>query len=77
VHNAAAGLHVSAWLPLGISDVEVVKQLEENGLTATALSTCYAGGAARSGLLLGFGGCDERALERATATLGRILAFSR
>lgn len=77
VHNADAGLHVSAWLPPGISDVDVVKQLEENGLTATALSTCYAGGAARSGLLLGFGGCDERALERATATLGRILALSR
>ena len=77
VHNADAGLHVSAWLPRGVSDVDVVKQLEANGLTATALSTCYAAGAARSGLLLGFGGCEERALERATATLGRILAISR
>jgi GntR family transcriptional regulator/MocR family aminotransferase len=77
VHNADAGLHVSAWLAEGESDVDVVKRLEANGLTATALTSCYAGKTPRSGLLLGFGGCDERALERATATLGSILALSR
>ena len=43
------------------------------GLTATALSTCYAGPARRSGLLLGFGGSTERRLVEATRVLGELL----
>jgi GntR family transcriptional regulator/MocR family aminotransferase len=73
VHNADAGLHVATLLPDGVDDVEVVRRMTERGLTATALSTCYAGDARRSGLLLGFGGSDERALEAATRTLGEVL----
>ncbi|MGH7623017.1 MAG: PLP-dependent aminotransferase family protein, partial [Gemmatimonadaceae bacterium] len=69
VHNADAGLHVTAWLPDGVSDVDVVRRMEARGLTATALSTRYAGSAARSGLMLGFGSADEQALERATRVL--------
>jgi GntR family transcriptional regulator/MocR family aminotransferase len=73
VHNADAGLHVPVWLPDGVSDVEVVRQLDRRGLAATALSTCYGGPTARSGLLLGFGGADERTLDRATRILGDVL----
>jgi GntR family transcriptional regulator/MocR family aminotransferase len=73
VHNADAGLHVPVWLPDGVSDVEVVRQLERRGLAATALSTCYGGTTPRNGLLLGFGGADERTLDRATRTLGDVL----
>jgi DNA-binding transcriptional MocR family regulator len=43
------------------------------GLTATALSTCYAGPARRSGLLLGFGGSTERRLLEATRVLAEVL----
>ena len=45
------------------------------GLTATPLSSCYAGGGGggRSGLLLGFGGSTERRLLEATRVLGQIL----
>ncbi len=73
VHNADAGLHVATLLPEGVDDVEVVRRMTERGLTATALSTCYAGDARRSGLLLGFGGSDEGALEAATRVLGEVL----
>jgi GntR family transcriptional regulator/MocR family aminotransferase len=73
VHNADAGLHVATLLPDGVDDLEVVRRMTARGLTAIPLSTCYAGEPRRSGLLLGFGGSDERALAAATRTLGEIL----
>ena len=73
LHNADAGLHVATILPSGIDDVDVVRQMGERGLTATALSTCYAGPRKRKGLLLGFGGWTERRISDATAVLGEIL----
>jgi GntR family transcriptional regulator/MocR family aminotransferase len=73
VHNADAGLHVVAFLPEGTDDESVVRGLQAHGLTASPLSVCYAGPARRPGLLLGFGGADEVALEAATATLGTVL----
>ena len=73
VHNADAGLHAATLLPAEVDDVAVVRGLAARGLTATPLSTCYAGPARRSGLLLGFGGSDERQLAAATRTLGEVL----
>ena len=73
VHNADAGLHVATLLPEGTADVDVVARMAARGLAATALSTCYAGDARRSGLLLGLGGADERTLRAATRTLGEVL----
>jgi GntR family transcriptional regulator/MocR family aminotransferase len=73
VHNADAGLHVVVLLRPGMSDVDVVQRMAARGLTATALSTCYAGTARRSGLLLGFGGSTGRRLLQATASLGEVL----
>ncbi|MDQ3426490.1 MAG: PLP-dependent aminotransferase family protein [Gemmatimonadota bacterium] len=73
VHNADAGLHVAVLLSAGLDDREVVRRMAGRGLTATALSTCYAGMARRSGLLLGFGGSTERRLLDATRVLGEVL----
>jgi GntR family transcriptional regulator/MocR family aminotransferase len=69
VHNADAGLHVSVLLAAGLDDGNVVRRMAGRGLTATALSTCYAGTARRSGLLLGFGGSTEGPLSH--LVLGR------
>ena len=73
LHNADAGLHLAVLLSAGLDDGDVVRRLAERGLTATALSTCYAGTARRSGLLLGFGGSTERQLLEATKVLGEVL----
>ncbi len=73
LHNADAGLHIAVLLADGLDDADVVERMAGRGLTATALSTCYAGPAKRSGLLLGFGGSTERRLIEATRVLGEVL----
>ena len=73
VLNADAGLHVAVLLSGGLDDGDVVRGMAARGLTATALSTCYAGAARRSGLLLGFGGSTERRLLEATRVLAEVL----
>jgi GntR family transcriptional regulator/MocR family aminotransferase len=77
VHNADAGLHMAVLLADGLDDRDVVRRMAARGLTATALSPCYADQArARSGLLLGFGGFTERRLLEATRVLGEVLGES-
>jgi GntR family transcriptional regulator/MocR family aminotransferase len=73
VVNAEAGLHIAALLNVDLSDEEVVRRMAARGLTATALSACYAGPPRRSGLLLGFGGSTPRRLLEATRVLGEVL----
>jgi GntR family transcriptional regulator/MocR family aminotransferase len=73
VYNADAGLHVAVLLPEELEDEDVVRRMAERGLTATALSSCYARSARRSGLLLGFGGFAERRLIEAARVLGDVL----
>jgi GntR family transcriptional regulator / MocR family aminotransferase len=63
-------------LSAGLSDGDVVRRMAGRGLTATALSTCYAATARRNGLLLGFGGSTERRLLEATQVLGEVLRSS-
>jgi GntR family transcriptional regulator/MocR family aminotransferase len=73
VHNADAGLQMAAFLPPGISDAEVLARMEKRSLMATRLSTSYLGTKRRQGLLLGFGGWDERRIATASRTLGEVL----
>jgi GntR family transcriptional regulator / MocR family aminotransferase len=73
VHNADAGLHIATMLPEGMDDMDVCRRMAARGITASPLSECYAGRARRHGLLLGFGGADERSLAQATRTLGEVL----
>ncbi|MGH7130179.1 MAG: PLP-dependent aminotransferase family protein, partial [Planctomycetaceae bacterium] len=73
VFNADAGLHVAAQLATGLDDRDLLRRMSACGLTATPLSTCYAGPARRSGLLLGFGGSTVPGLADATGRLGELL----
>ncbi len=73
VHNADAGLHLVARLAEGIDDRALLKRMAEHKLTAMALSTCYMTRPAVQGLLLGFGGFDERRISSATRALGELL----
>jgi GntR family transcriptional regulator/MocR family aminotransferase len=73
VHNADAGLHVAVTFADGLDDRRVARVMGERGLTATALSSCYAEARPRSGLLLGFGGWSPRRIAEATRLLGDVL----
>ncbi|HJQ21072.1 MAG TPA: PLP-dependent aminotransferase family protein [Gemmatimonadaceae bacterium] len=73
VRNADAGLHVATLLPDGVRDMDVLARMTAHGLTAVALSKCYIGTRRRNGLLLGFGGFDERTLHTASRTLGDVI----
>jgi GntR family transcriptional regulator/MocR family aminotransferase len=73
IHCADAGLHLTAFLPPGVDDREVLRLAAARGVTATALSTCYLGRRPRSGLILGFGGSDERRLGEAVETLRDVI----
>jgi GntR family transcriptional regulator / MocR family aminotransferase len=74
VHNADAGLHLVTLLLPGTDDRAVIKRMAEHKLTAMALSTLYITSPAQPGLLLGFGGFDERRINSATRQLGEILS---
>ena len=73
VVGAEAGLHCAILLPPGVDDREVLRRAAAHGVTGSMLSSCYAGRRRRSGLILGFGGSDERRLREATATLAGVI----
>ena len=75
--NADAGMHLTAWLPAGVDDREVVRHAAMRGISATALSSCYAGKPSRPGLVLGFGSVGEEAIVPAVESLARAIEDAR
>ena len=73
VHSAEAGMHLTAFLPPAVDDRALLRRAATRGITATALSSCYAGPRSRNGLVLGFGGSDQRRLAEAVATLATVI----
>jgi GntR family transcriptional regulator / MocR family aminotransferase len=71
--NTDAGLHLVAFLPPGVDDLEVVRRAALRGLFPSALSRRYATSAARSGLLLGFGASTEDVLTDAVDDLADVI----
>lgn len=71
--NTDAGLHLSAFLPRGMDDLEVVRRAAQRGISASALSACYMGKRPKKGLILGFGGADERLIHTAAQTLCNVI----
>lgn len=72
--NADAGMHLTARLPTGIDDVEVVRLARTRGISAIALSACYVANTGDPGLVLGFGGVPEADIIRGVRTLSIVLA---
>lgn len=75
--NADAGMHLTAWLPAGIDDREVARYAAVRGISATALSSCYAGKPSRPGLVLGFGSIAGKAIVPAVEKLARAIEDAR
>jgi GntR family transcriptional regulator/MocR family aminotransferase len=73
-YNADAGLHLTALLPGGVDDVELVNRAAQRGISPIALSSCFAGKATLSGLVLGFGGTNEEEIKTAVQTLAGLIA---
>jgi GntR family transcriptional regulator / MocR family aminotransferase len=73
---ADAGLSLVAFLPDAIDDRAVVRRAAQHGLFPLALSECYARHNARKGLILGFGGSDERILADGVQELVRLIRSS-
>jgi GntR family transcriptional regulator/MocR family aminotransferase len=71
--NADAGMHLTARLPRGFDDVEVVRLARARGISAIALSTCYMANIGDPGLVLGFGGVPEADIIRGVQTLSEVL----
>jgi GntR family transcriptional regulator / MocR family aminotransferase len=69
-------MHLTAWLPAGVDDREVVRRAQARGISAIALFTCYAGRASRPGLVLGFGGVDASHIGPAVEVLAEVLRES-
>jgi len=71
--NADAGLHLSAFLPQGMDDLEIVRRIAQREISASPLSACYMSRRPKSGLILGFGGSDESQIGPAVQTLSKIV----
>jgi GntR family transcriptional regulator / MocR family aminotransferase len=63
VIGAEAGMHLVALLPPGINDVAVSRKAAQLGVSAMPLSSCYSKPPARGGVILGYGGVDERQIH--------------
>jgi GntR family transcriptional regulator/MocR family aminotransferase len=63
VIDAEAGMHLVALLPSGIDDTTVSRNAAQRGISAMPLSSRYMKPPTRGGLILGYGGANERQLR--------------
>lgn len=70
------GMHLVLWLAAGIDDRHVAAQAAEAGVAVRAVSPTYAGGNGPAGLILGFGGFADAAIESAARRLGEIIGMA-
>jgi DNA-binding transcriptional MocR family regulator len=63
VIGTEAGMHLVALLPPDVSDEAISRRAAEMGISAMPLSSCYAKPPVRGGLILGYGGTDERQIH--------------
>lgn len=67
--GAEAGMHLSAFLPPGMSDVVMARNAASNGISTMPLSVCYTNPPARGGLILGYGGANEHQIREGVRKL--------
>jgi DNA-binding transcriptional MocR family regulator len=65
-------MHLVGFLPEGTDDRKVVEHPAQQGVSVSALSSCYAG-PSRPGLLLGFGAAHEADADDAVHTLATAI----
>jgi GntR family transcriptional regulator/MocR family aminotransferase len=71
---APAGMHLIARMRGRMSDREAAARAAEAGITAPALSSYFVGDDREQGLVLGYAGYDDQAIDRGVRVLARALA---
>jgi len=71
-----AGLHLSARLPDGVMESDVLTRARQAGVALTALATSWSGPPGWQGLLIGYGRADGAALDDGIGRLRDVLASS-
>jgi GntR family transcriptional regulator/MocR family aminotransferase len=72
VDNQDGGMQLTAFLPAGVNDRDVVRLAAERGVSVNPLSRCYIG-EPRGGLVLGFACTRENETDRALRTLATVI----
>lgn len=67
------GMHIVAWLPEGLNDVDMAQAAMNAGIATRPISPMCSTAHKQSGLMLGFGGFTEQQLEAAVDTLTKLL----
>jgi GntR family transcriptional regulator/MocR family aminotransferase len=70
---AAAGLHVTCWLPTGVDDTAVARAASLAGIETEAISVLSLGKSSRSGLVLGYAPFEEREIIAGVRRLAAAL----
>jgi GntR family transcriptional regulator/MocR family aminotransferase len=73
----AAGLHLVAWLPDGLSETAVIATAAREGVAVAAVSPYRLSPASRGGLIFGYSNLDERTIADGIRRLARAVAHVR
>lgn len=68
-----AGMHLIGWLPQGLDDRQVSRQLAQRGIDAQALSLCSMQKPERPGLLLGYAGVNEQEIREGVRCMAGVI----
>jgi GntR family transcriptional regulator/MocR family aminotransferase len=68
-----AGIHLVAWLPEGVSDVDAARKAAENGVEVGRLSNYYLEQQKRGALIVGYSAYDSREIRRGVRRLAEAL----
>jgi GntR family transcriptional regulator/MocR family aminotransferase len=74
--SAQAGMHLVCLLPAGVEDTIVWQRAAKAGIASWPLSICYQKKPQRGGLVLGYGGVDQKQTQDGVKRLAAILRDS-
>jgi GntR family transcriptional regulator/MocR family aminotransferase len=74
--SAQAGMHLVCLLPAGVEDTIVWQHAAKAGIASWPLSICYQKKPQRGGLVLGYGGVDQKQIQDAVKRLAAIIRDS-
>jgi len=75
--GASAGLHVLAFLPLGVVEADLVAEAADQGIALQGLAPAYAAVRAPSGIIFGYAAVDERRIALGLRRLAALPAWQR